>query len=282
MLLRDYVYRAIRQSILNCDLQPGQEVREQTLAQKHRVSRSPVRDALLRLEQEHLVTVLPRQGYLINPVTIPDTDDLYGLRLLLEPACAAAAALRDEDAVRTLDRFRRTTGLADRYETYADYNSDFHNALAELSGNARTAAIMRDALEQLTRLQRLSPDRFDWLRVQPFVEMHDAIIDAVQAHDPEAAFGRAASHVKAGATAMLEDMAASKAAWRIAGRADARPMATGPNGAGPDGAGSGTTGLVATGSVARGPDGTGSDAADTIALWQTGALTKAGSGSLTC
>src|ERR1700712_614092 len=91
MLLRDNVYEALRQAILSCDLRPGQELREHDLATRFSVSRSPVRDALLRLEGERLITVLPRQGYLVNAISIADARDIFGLRLLIEPACAAAA-----------------------------------------------------------------------------------------------------------------------------------------------------------------------------------------------
>src|SRR3954467_2543048 len=95
-LLRDSVYRALRHAILSCEFQPGQELREQLLAERYRVSRSPIRDSLLRLEQENLVTVLPRQGYRVNPISASDIEDLFGLRLLIAPACAAAAAAADD------------------------------------------------------------------------------------------------------------------------------------------------------------------------------------------
>src|ERR1700712_3818899 len=99
MLLRDSIYQAIRWAILNCEFEPGQELREQVLAERYHVSRSPVRDSLLRLELENLVTVLPRQGYRVNPISIPDVENLFELRLLIEPACAAAAARADDAAL---------------------------------------------------------------------------------------------------------------------------------------------------------------------------------------
>src|SRR3954452_17973336 len=105
-LLRDSVYHAIRRAILTCEFKPGQELREQILAEKYRVSRSPIRDSLLRLEQENLVTVLPRQGYRVNPIGPRDIEELFGLRLIIAPACAAAAARADDAALRTLDQFR--------------------------------------------------------------------------------------------------------------------------------------------------------------------------------
>ena len=106
MLLRDSIYSTIRRAILSLEFQPGQELREQVLAERYRVSRSPIRDALLRLEQEGFVTVLPRQGYRVNAISVQDVEAMYDLCLLLEPACAAGAAQADDAVVATLDRFR--------------------------------------------------------------------------------------------------------------------------------------------------------------------------------
>ena len=57
---------------------PGDDMREQDLAERYAVSRQPVREALLRLEREHLVTVQPRQGYRVNPISLADARDLCG------------------------------------------------------------------------------------------------------------------------------------------------------------------------------------------------------------
>ena len=91
MLLRDNVYESLRSDILSCRLAPGDDMREQELAERYAVSRQPVREALLRLEREHLVTVQPRQGYRVNPISLEDARDLLRFRLALEPACVAEA-----------------------------------------------------------------------------------------------------------------------------------------------------------------------------------------------
>src|SRR3569832_2545306 len=91
MLLRDNVYEKLRSDILSCRLAPGDDMREQELAERYAVSRQPVREALLRLAREHLVTVQPRQGYRVNPISLSDARDLLRFRLALEPACVAAA-----------------------------------------------------------------------------------------------------------------------------------------------------------------------------------------------
>ena len=80
MLLRDNVYHSLRSDILSCRLPPGGEIRESELAERYEVSRQPVREALLRLEREHLVTVQPRQGYRVNPISLGDahSSPMYG------------------------------------------------------------------------------------------------------------------------------------------------------------------------------------------------------------
>src|SRR5579871_4143999 len=91
MLLRENVYESLRSDILSCRLAPGDDVREQELAERYAVSRQPVREALARLAREHLVTVHPRQGYRVNPISLTDARDLLRFRLALEPACVTAA-----------------------------------------------------------------------------------------------------------------------------------------------------------------------------------------------
>jgi DNA-binding GntR family transcriptional regulator len=190
MLLRDTIYQAIRRAILTCEFQPGQELREQALAERYRVSRSPIRDSLLRLELENLVTVLPRQGYRVKPISISDVEDVFGLRLLIDPACAVAAAARaDHTALRGLDRFRNFAGVECTYtdSEYVEYNQAFHCAIADLSGNGRMAAVCRDLIEQFERLVRVALRTFKHEAVLRVCAEHEAIIDALQARDAERA-----------------------------------------------------------------------------------------------
>jgi DNA-binding GntR family transcriptional regulator len=137
--------------------------------------------------QESLVTVLPRQGYRVNPISVSDVEDIFGLRLLIEPACAAAAARADPTALQVLDNFR---GIADMERTEAEfleYNKSFHRAVIDLSGNARMAAIAFELDEQFQRLMRISLQSFNYEHVRHVFSDHEAIIDALQAHDSELA-----------------------------------------------------------------------------------------------
>ena len=196
MLLRDSIYGVIREAILTCEFQPGQELREQALAERYRVSRSPVRDALLRLEGENLVTVLPREGYQVKPISMSDVSEVCGLRLLIEPACAIAAAQADETALQVLERFR---GFAEQDYTvseYVAYNQAFHGAVADLAGNKRMAYVARDLIGQVERLVRVTMRTLTHDAVSRICMEHEAIIEALQARDVDRAFELSHAHVE--------------------------------------------------------------------------------------
>ena len=184
-LLRDHVYEALRADILSCALAPGDELREQELAERYAVSRSPVREALLRLSRERLVDIQPRQGCRVAPVSLADAEDLLRFRAVLEPACAAAAARAATEAqLAGLERFRRFEGAADGFIAY---NRAFHAAIAEASGNRRMAAVARDLVEQADRLVRTSLAGLKDRDPERLVAEHGAVIDALRARDGRAA-----------------------------------------------------------------------------------------------
>lgn len=184
-LIRADLHEILRDEILACTLKPGAELRERELAARFEVSKSPVREALLRLEREGLVIVLPRQGYRVAPVSLSDAKDMFELRLVLEQACIAAAVRNADDAAFVaLDCYRVYEGGADA-EAFVRYNTAFHAALADASGNARMAEVTRSLIDHMDRLVRLSVDvdndsGRDHGRL---VAEHQAIIDAIQRRD---------------------------------------------------------------------------------------------------
>jgi DNA-binding GntR family transcriptional regulator len=164
---------------------------------------------LLRLEQERLVTVLPRQGYRVNPISSDDVEDLFGLRLIIAPACAAGAARADDAAVRSLDRFRNAIEGGVKEAAFLEYDRAFHGALADLAGNARLASVEHSLIEEFDRLVIIGLGGFQASGVRDVVAEHNAIIEAVLAHDSETAHRLSRDHVARGQarlrTALLED-----------------------------------------------------------------------------
>jgi len=193
MLLRDNIYERLRSDILNCSLAPGDDMREQELAERYAVSRQPVREALLRLAREHLVTVHPRQGYRVNPISLSDARDILRFRFALEPACVAEAIdSASDDVLKALDRFRRFKG---DHEDFITYNRAFHSALAAASGNRRMAAALCDLIGQADRLVRVSLANVRGHDPAKLVAEHVALIEAMQQRDRRGAARIIRAHI---------------------------------------------------------------------------------------
>jgi DNA-binding GntR family transcriptional regulator len=194
MLLRDNIYENLRSDILMCRIAPGDDMREQELAERYAVSRQPVREALLRLQREHLVTVQPRQGYRVNPISLADARDLLRFRLALEPACVAEAIENsDQEVLLALDEFRLFAG---NREDFIIYNRGFHCALAHASGNRRMAAAACDLIEQADRLVRVSVANLRGHDPAQLVAEHVDLIDAMQRRDARGAARIIKAHIQ--------------------------------------------------------------------------------------
>ncbi len=176
-----------------CRFLPGDDMREQELAERYAVSRQPVREALLRLEREHLVTVQPRQGYRVNPISISDARDLLRFRYAVEPACVSEAIEQP-----------RTTSCADWTNTgRSTAGGRFHRlqprlplALAQASGNRRMASALRDLIEQADRLVRVSIANVKGRDPMQLVAEHVSLIDAMQRRDARSAARIIKAHIE--------------------------------------------------------------------------------------
>lgn len=191
-LLRVDIYRKLRDEILACELKPGADLHEQALAARFAVSKSPVRDALLRLERESLVTIAPRQGYRVSPISLSDAREMFRLRVVLETACVAEAArAASDEELEALDRFR-----APRGKGFIEYNQDFHCALARLSGNRRMTLAACELIEQMHRLVKMSLETLRGHAPAALLKEHASVIDAVQAREGRKAAALLRSHIQ--------------------------------------------------------------------------------------
>ena len=156
-----------------------------------------MRDALLRLERERLVTISPRQGYRVAPVSVADARDLFRLRSVLEAASVmeGARAAPDED-LQALDRFRSFREKSQRGGFLA-YNREFHCALARLSGNERMTTAACELIDQMHRLIRVSVDNVERREPNRLVLEHVRIIEALQRRDGRRAAALLRRHIDA-------------------------------------------------------------------------------------
>jgi DNA-binding GntR family transcriptional regulator len=148
-------YSVLKERVLTCEYAPGSALNEGRLADELGISKTPVRQALAMLAHEGFVEVLPRQGYRVRDLSIADVQEIFNLRLLLEPAAAAMAA---EHA--TAEQLQELRALAEEHDCEGDedfrrfvtQSRAFHVKLAEASGNGRLAATLTHLLEEMQRL----------------------------------------------------------------------------------------------------------------------------------
>jgi DNA-binding GntR family transcriptional regulator len=102
--LADKAYRALKNDIIQCSLEPGQQIVQTQLAESYGIGATPLREALQRLAQEGFVRAIPRFGYVVIPVTLRDVREIFELRAVIESAAARMAAVRGSD--RQLEKLR--------------------------------------------------------------------------------------------------------------------------------------------------------------------------------
>jgi DNA-binding GntR family transcriptional regulator len=196
-LLRETIYEQLRADILQLRLPPGTEIREAELAARFEVSKSPVRDALMRLEREALVITSPRQGYRVAPVSLADVQDMFHLRAALERACMERIVRQASDEqLATLEPFRRFDPDAWK-GGFIEYNRAFHGILADLAANVRMRDQLSDLIGQMERVVLMSVNkvRQGSGNTQSLVDEHCRMIDALQERQVRRAERLAEQHI---------------------------------------------------------------------------------------
>ncbi len=206
--LVDRAYGDLKRRILDNELPAGFTALEQEIALMLGISRTPVREALIRLEQEGLVSVRSRHGMKVLPLSPADMRDIYQILTALEASAAELAAKRDlapediarlDDAVADMERALGDDDLS----AWAEADDRFHATLVELSGNARLSALALTFRDQSHRA-RLATLTLRPKPVQSTAD-HRQLADAIRAGDPHAAREMHRLH-RARATDMLYDL----------------------------------------------------------------------------
>lgn len=180
-------YATIKQRILDNEYAPGTAVLEQALANDLGLSRTPVREAMIRLEQEGLVRVVPRHGMTVLPLAPRDMTEIYQIMIGLELVATEQLAARRPSAAEIAPLVEACDAMAaamerDDLDAWAKADERFHLSLVELCGNRRLAAMVMAVWEQSHRARmftlRLRPKPTDSTRE------HREVVEAILAGDP--------------------------------------------------------------------------------------------------
>jgi DNA-binding GntR family transcriptional regulator len=205
--LVDAAYAAIRRRILDNVYPPGYHALEQSLAAELGISRTPVREALIRLAKERLVEIIPRHGMRVLPVSPADMKDIYEMLTALEALAAELVVRRapDEAALAPLVEASRDMARAlkaDDLDAWALADERFHRHLIELSGNRLLVEAVLNCWDRAHRARMVT------LRMRPkpanSTREHMEVVEMIRKGDARGAFEAHRRHRERGSRELLE------------------------------------------------------------------------------
>ena len=202
-------YTLLKDMILSNELPAGYQALEQEIAERFGMSRTPVREALIRLQDDGLVEVIPRRGMRVRHVSIDDMREIYQLLYCIEATAAELLAGRrlsaDSEEIRRLEVATDEMEASleeDDLDAWAEADARFHGLLLEYCGNDRLARIGRSLADQCHRARLMT------LRLRPRPTQstadHRSLVNAIRNHDENAAHEIQRAHRRRAMTLMLD------------------------------------------------------------------------------
>jgi DNA-binding GntR family transcriptional regulator len=153
--LKQVAYETLKQMIVSCEILPGALLTEDGLCEMLKASRTPVRDAISRLEQEHLVSIKPKKGIRVNRVSMNNIQELFEVRVMFAPYIVRnyGNRIRDEVYTRFIQQFKRTD--CTREELF-NLDNEFHQTFVDASNNRYLASVYEMIKDQVIRYRILS------------------------------------------------------------------------------------------------------------------------------
>lgn len=195
--LRDVVFQTLRQAILRGELEPGERLMEIQLANKLGVSRTPIREAIRKLELEGLVLMIPRKGAEVAEITEKSLRDVLEVRssledLAVELACERIKEEQVQELKKAAEEFEEALQGGDLTE-YAEADVKFHDVIYHATENQKLVQLLYNLREQMYRY------RVEYLKRsevhQTLLAEHQYIIECIEKHDKEAAKHAIRTHI---------------------------------------------------------------------------------------
>jgi len=197
MPLRDQIYLLVRRAIVTGKLAPGSPVNEIEIAERLGTSRTPVREAVKKVEDEGLIDVRAQAGTFVTPIRSAQVREAYIIRTALERESArrAAEVITDEQVQRLYDNIdlHALALKRSRFEEAIDHDDMFHRLIAEVNDYGMLWRVVDSSKAQMDRCRLLSlpsPGAGDTT-----ISQHRAIADALATHNADAAEGMMSAHL---------------------------------------------------------------------------------------
>lgn len=195
--LREVAYTQIKQRIISCTLRPGEAINEAHLTQLLGLGRTPVHQALHRLEMEGMVTILPRKGVMVTPISLNDILDMIEVRRCNEQLCVKLAVERAQ-----LDDFQRMRAIIERtpallaqrdVKGLMEVDLQFHLAISAAARNRVLAELLRSLHEKQARFWFLTLSEMH--HSERIYQEHLQILGAMEQRDSAAAIAAIDHHI---------------------------------------------------------------------------------------
>jgi len=188
--LGERVYRQLKHDIIHGVFQPGEAINEKVLARRYKGSRTPVRESMMRLQQENLLRLVRNKGYFVSQLTIHELNEMYEYRAELEGFCAELAARRWSDRALmekliALAHTRYRTDDRASYEHFIETDTEIHVGIAQLTRNRLVMRAVADVRCQMERIMFAAID-IGYYGEVPARE-HTELLEAIQRRDAQAA-----------------------------------------------------------------------------------------------
>lgn len=195
--LRDVVFNTLRQAILTGELKPGERLMEIHLANRLGVSRTPIREAIRKLELEGLVTMIPRRGAEVAQITEKSMNDVLEVRRALDALCVELACDRigpqELEELKTACEHFETAVKTKDVKKIAQADVALHDIIVQATGNHRLIQLVNNLSEQMYRY------RFEYIKDisqhERLVEEHRIIYQGIVNKDKETASQAAKLHI---------------------------------------------------------------------------------------
>jgi DNA-binding GntR family transcriptional regulator len=198
--MTEEIYRIVKEDILSHKLKSGEKINIDQLARTLEVSNIPIREALSRLQSEGYLHMIPFKGMFVNVMSFKDLNELFEIRLILEPLAVQKAALiipdnkldlLNEDMI-SLKANKPTSGL----ETIMVMNNSIHGTILEYCDNSNLQSLVRGYIEQIQRYLTFIRLNLDIDNKELEWSEHNAILQKLIKRDAKGAAEAMSEHIK--------------------------------------------------------------------------------------
>lgn len=205
--LTEQAYNSIKDKIIKCHILPGSDISESQICEELGMSRTPVREALLRLQQENFVTIYPRKGIIVSPITVKDIYEVFQIREMVEVYVGKNSCknMSIDYLMEAKEKFSETQFVPDTPSAmrYFELDTQFHKYIVQSGKNDYLVEFMNKIYDLDSRIRIMSTLEIEDIEKRSTPE-HIAIIDALIDRDTKKIEDSILEHLRTAREAALK------------------------------------------------------------------------------